>query len=186
MRCASYKLLDSMCRQLRIPIQQNSKCIIDLHFALQRCQFHDRQVFLDRSCRQLLLQNVVSHPKSSRRKEILAISVTLECPWFPHEPANHVSVVDLLLASTSKSWETFHQRPTVPDFQILNTQPNINKFTDQTTGNRVRIPIDSHCAPDPHADSHTTPTLETPNWQRAQFQSFRLQASLAAKVSLSP
>jgi hypothetical protein len=109
--------------------------------ALLRCQVQDAQVFLGRRPCVLGFQDIMGNAKHARRKQLLAVAVLGERPRLPHQPVDHVPIVDAVLVSAPQARQPFDQLLGIPDFHVLGIQPGLDLLADQPTRHRVAVPL---------------------------------------------
>jgi hypothetical protein len=142
------------------------------------------KVFLDRRPSILGFQDIVGQAKHARRKQLLAVSVLGKRPRLPHQPVDHVSIVDPLLVSAPQARQPFDQLLGIPDFHVLGIQPHLDLLADQPARHRVTVPLDVNQAALVHATPPSLARFQPPRRQRPQHRQFLRQPLTPAGVEL--
>jgi hypothetical protein len=133
----------------------------------------------------LLDQRVIGHAELARGKQLLPIPVLCEGPRLPHQPVDHVPVVDPMPIPTAQPWQTLDQLLRVPHFQVLHEQAHLDTLADQPA--RHRVAVAAHVNQAPRIDPCPQPLarLQTPRRQRPQHRLLRRQPLAPPRVELS-
>jgi hypothetical protein len=105
-------------------------------------------------------QGVVGPPIGQRRIQIFAVHIAGERPRLPHQPADDVPVVDLMLVLAPQARHPLHQFLGIPDLDGLHANPRLNLLADQTRRYRVGLVFDADGAPPPHTHALPLQALE--------------------------
>jgi hypothetical protein len=137
-------------------------------FPLLRRQLQQPHVLPIRTPHRLRLQRVIGPPISHRRVQILAIHVTGERPRLPHQPVDHMAIVDAMLRLATQPLHRLHPSARVPHLDLLRTDPRFHAFPDQSRRHRIRVLLHLDRAALAHAHLPTFRRLQPPRRQRPQ------------------
>jgi len=127
----------------RLPLlQQATQHVLDQRFAVPRRQVQDPQVLPVRRARLERRQVVVRQPEDARGEQLLAVAVLGERPRLAHQPVDDVPVVDALLVPAAQPRQHLDPLLAVPDLQVLDEQPHLDRLADQPAGHRVAVAAD--------------------------------------------
>ena len=151
-----------------IPLQEPAQHGVDSGLGFLGRQFEDPQVILDGTTGALLLQGIVGPAKAAGREHRVPIAIVLERSRLSHEPVNHMTIVNQVFVAAAEPRKSLDQHRAAPHLQKLDLDVNINVFTDQSAGNRVRVVLDADGAP--LGDSHLEPApgVDAPRGQISQ------------------
>jgi len=151
--------------QRQVTAEQQTQGLVHRGLALPRRQQEDLQVLPGRPCGAVPLQGVVRHPETAGREHRVAVAVFLERPRLAHQPVDHVTVVDLLLAPAPKSRQFVHPSGPVPDLQSFRPDVDLNPLADQPARHRVDVAADVDRAPRVDPDRDPPARLQPPQRQ---------------------
>lgn len=120
----------------------------------------------------------------ARRKQLRAIPVVREGTWLPHQPVDHVTVLDPVLAATAQTRQTLHTPARVPHLDRLRADPRLHPFADQPARHRVDIALQVDRAAAVHTHLPTLARLQTTLRQRPQLRHFLGQLVLTVGIPL--
>jgi len=146
-------------------------------------QVQNLHVGLVRTRAVLVLQSVVSPPKGRRRIQIRAVHVACKRSRLAHQPNDDVPIIDLMLVLPTQPRHPLHQRVRVPDLDLLDADPRLDVFADQTRRHRVRVITYLDRAATPHTHPPPFLRLQTPGRQLMQHRQFRLQRLRTRRVA---
>jgi len=126
---------------------------------------------------------VVGPPVRHRRVQVLAVDVAGERPRLARQPAADVAVVDEVLVLAAQPLHRLHQRPRVPDLDLLRPDPHLHRLADQPRRHRVGVVLDPDGAAPAHLDPRPLHRLQPPGRQRPQAGQLRRQPLLPAGVA---
>lgn len=126
------------------------------------------QVFPDRGARILGLQNIVGQAKHTRGKQVVAVAVLGKGARLPHQPVDHVPIVDAVLVPPAQARLPLDQVLGIPDFHVLGVQAHLDLFADQPAGYRVAIALHMDHAAWVHATAAALTRFQPPRRQRPQ------------------
>lgn len=117
-----------------------SQCISHCLLTFIRCQMQQFDVqsighFLCMSRTKI----VPGHAKTAGRKHLFAIPITGKCTGFSQQRVHNVAVINRCQIPAHQTWHCLDHMTAVSDRDGLRSNPQIDLFADQTTGNRVRI-----------------------------------------------
>ncbi len=78
----------------------------------------DAQILLGRPLRPPLHQHVVGPAKAARREQISAIAIVRQRPGLTHQPVDHVTIFNAVLAASTQPRQRFHPPLGVPHLQV--------------------------------------------------------------------
>ncbi len=128
-------------------------------------------------------QLVVGQPEPAGGKQIAPIPIVGKSPRLPHQPVDHVPVLDPVLAPPPQPRQLLHPLLGVPHFQPLGIKPHLHPLPDQAARHRVHIARhpDDAAALDPHPDSLAR--LQTTLRQRPQPGQFLRQTVSPTRIA---
>ncbi len=88
--------------------QQAAQSLVHAALTGTRRQVQQTQVFLASPLRLLGQEHVVRLPKPAAREQIRLIAILRERSRLPHQPANNVAVVDVMLLLATQTWQQHH------------------------------------------------------------------------------
>ena len=141
------------------------------------------QILLVRSPGMPLPQLVVGQPEPARREQITPIAIIGKSPWLPHQPVDHVPVLDPVLPLPPQPGQLLHPLLGVPHLQPLGKKPHLHPLADQPAGHRVDVARhpDQAAALDPHP--YPLERLQAARRQRPQHRQLLGQAGSTAGIA---
>jgi hypothetical protein len=131
-------------------------------------------------------QRVVGPAEGHRRVQLLAIDVAGKRPRLPHQPVDHVPVVDPMLRLTTQPLHGLHPLPRVPHLEHLGTQAHFHPLPDQARRHRVRVLLHLDRAPLAYLGPLPLQRLQTTPRQRTQPPCLGPELVPAARVPPRP
>ena len=140
-------------------------------------------VLLTGATRHRLLQGVVRHAEPAGREQILSVPIVLERPGLPHQPVDHVPVVDAVLFAPHLPRQSIDFLLAVPDFQVVGLHADVDPFADQPAVDRVHVPLhpDQTSRIDTHSEA-LNPVVANAR-QSVQPRGFLRETCLSAGVA---
>jgi hypothetical protein len=163
-------------------LQQFRQRRLDARFPFQRGHLQDPHILPVRTFATLLTQRIIGLPKRRRRIHIVAIHVTRERARLPHQPVDHVTIIDAMLRLTTQPLHGLHQRARVPDLDLLTADPRFHPLSFEPGRDRVRVFLYLDRGPLTHAHTLTLQGFQTPTWQRPQPRLLRRELRAAAPI----
>ncbi len=141
-------------------------------------QLQDFQIFASSSPgASILAQPVISHTEVARGKHFLAVLVVLKSTRLADQRIDHMAVVDGMLVRADQTWHLLNQQISVPDFDEVCIDRHIDFVSDQSTGNRISVPLDSDRAAAVDLDAAVlSPVVQLGRWQFPEDFQFLLQS----------
>jgi hypothetical protein len=103
----------------------------------------DFQVLADRNLWAVVsAKPIVSDTEMAGGKQVLVILVVLKRAGLADQRIDHVTVIDRVFTAAGQTRHLLNLDSRVPYFDLLDVDHDIDLLTDQTAGNRVRIPLD--------------------------------------------
>jgi hypothetical protein len=124
----------------------------------------DRQVFPSRPLRLPLHQNVVGQSKTARWKHLLTIAIVRESARLTHQPIDHVTVFDPMLAASTQTRQRFQLLLGVPHFDPLGKQTSLHTLADQPAGYRVGVAANVDGAAPVHTHAQSLARFQAMRW----------------------
>jgi hypothetical protein len=148
-------------------VQQPLERRLDTALGLPSCQVQNAQVLFYGPQRLLLGQRVVGQPEMARRKQVGLIAVVRERSRLPHQPVDHVPIVDPMLAAATQPRQPFHTLLRVPHLQFFHADPHLHPLADQPARYRIDIALDVERAAAIHTQRPPFARLQTTGRQRS-------------------
>lgn len=137
----THHLLDDVLVDGPAGVDELTQRLVHGGLALLRRQVQDRQVMAGGVVAVALLQGVVRHAEAARREQIVPVAVVLERARLPHQPVDHVPVVDLMLAAAAQTRHPLHLPLGVPDLHVLSVEADIDLLAREPAVHRVHIVV---------------------------------------------
>jgi len=144
----------------------------------------DRQVFPSRPLRLPLRQYVVGQTETARWKQLQAIAIVREGARLTHQPIDHVTVFDPVLAASTQTRQQLHPLLGVPHFDPLGIQTSLHPLTDQPTGHRVSVAANVDRTAPVHTHAQSLARFQATRRQRTQQRQFLFQPRPPTRVGL--
>ena len=112
------------------------------------------------------------------------VAVVRERTRLAHQPVDHVTAVDPMLAAATQTRHSFHTLLGVPHLDLFRPDPRLHPLAEQTARHRVDIALDMNRAAS--IDPHRSPLarFQTAGRQRTQLLQFLSQKLLPVAVEL--
>jgi hypothetical protein len=120
-------------------VEQLRQGRLDARLALLRRQVQKLQVLPVRTARLLLLQRIVSTPERRRRIQILAIDVAGEGARLPHQPVDHVPIIDAMVRLAAQPLHRLHPRAGIPHLDRLGAATGLDQLATQSCRHRIGV-----------------------------------------------
>jgi hypothetical protein len=163
--------------------QQGRQRRLDLGLAFLGRQVQQPHILLVGPPRLPVPQRVIGPTVGQRRVQVLAVHVAGEGPRLTHQPAADVAIVDAVLLLAAQPLHRLHQRPRVPDLDLLCPDAYLHRLADQTRRHRIGVVLD----PDRAAPAHSYPLalhrFQPARRQRPQLLQFHSQLFPPAAVA---
>jgi hypothetical protein len=111
--------------------QQAAQSLVHAALTGTRRQVQQTQVFLASPLRLLGQEHVVRLPKPAAREQIRLIAILRERSRLPHQPANNVAVVDVMLLLATQTWQQHHLLLSVAHLDLVRAHPRLHPLADQ-------------------------------------------------------
>jgi hypothetical protein len=158
--------------------------LLDTAFALLAGQIQDPHILPVGTARLLRHQGVVGAPIGHGRIQILPVHVPRKRSGLPHQPADDVPVVDVMLVLAPQAWHPLHQLLGVPDLDLLQADPCLDLLATQPRRHRVGVVFHPDRAATPHAHPHALQGLQALRRQRPQVR--QLRGYLGRSAGIAP
>jgi hypothetical protein len=142
------------------------------------------KVFLVGRRRILGDQDVISDSKYTRRKQLLPIPVLSKRPRLPHQPVDHVAVVDPLLVPATQPRQPLDQLLRIPHLHVLGIQPGLDVLADQSARYGVAVSLDVNQATAVHATAPPLARFKPSRRQRPQYGQLLSQSVTPTGIEL--
>lgn len=152
--------------------------------ALPRCQVQNLQVLLGRPLGLLFGQQVVGQPKSAAGKQVAVVAVVGERARFAHQPVDHMTVLDAMLATPPQPRQTLDQALRVPYLDVIGVDPRLDPFADQPAGHRIDIALHMNRAAAIDLHRHPLAGFQAASRQGTQQRQLLGESGLSAQVPL--
>jgi hypothetical protein len=119
--------------------QQLRQYLLDTRLPFPGSQMQQPHVFPVRTPCLLRTQRVVSPPIRHTRIQVLAVQIPRERPRLPHQPVDHVPIVDPVLRLATQPFHRLHQCARVPHLDHLGTQTRLDPLPTQPRWHRVGV-----------------------------------------------
>jgi hypothetical protein len=141
-------------------VQQFCQGLFDTCLPFLSRQVQNPHVLTIRTPRLLLLQRVIGPAERHRRVQILPVHITRERSRLPHQPIDHVSIVDAVFRLATQPLHGLRQRTRVPHLDGLSTDPCFHPLPKQSCRHRVDVLF--------HLDRAALAHAHPPTFQRLQ------------------
>jgi len=116
---------------------------------LQRCfhrcfsnlgrQVEHLQIILVRAVTILRLQGIVGAAERGRRVELLPVNIAGKGARLPHQPADDMAIINVVLVLATQPRHALHQGVGVPHLDLLDADAHLHKLADQPRWHRVGV-----------------------------------------------
>ncbi len=141
------------------------------------------QVLPVRTARLLLLQRIVSTPERSRRIQILAIHVAGEGARLPHQPVDHVPIIDAMLRLAAQPFHRLHPRTGIPHLDRLGAAAGLDQLAAQPRRHRVSVLLHPNRGALAHPHPLALQRFQSLRRQRTQLPLLLRERRAAARVA---
>ena len=122
----------------------------DARLARRRGQLQDPEVLDVGALAVCPHQGIVRTAERHRRIEVFAIAVPGEGAWFPHQPADHMPVVDAMLVLAPQARHRLHEVIAIANLDDIRVHARVDGVADQLRRHRVRPMRHANRAPPTH------------------------------------
>lgn len=138
--------------------------------AVPRRQLQDFEVFADGHLGSVhAAQRIVGHTEVARGKQVLMILIVLERTGLADQRVDHVAVVDRVLAAAGQPRHPLHFGARVEHLEVVGVDHDVHFVTDQSAGNRIRVPLHLNRAAAVNGDpAYPLPVIELARRQLAE------------------
>ena len=171
-------------RQRRRAAEQRLQRCLHRRFSDLGRQVEHLQIILVRSVTILRLQGVVSTAECGRRVELFPVNVAGKGARLPHQPADDVPIIDVVLILATQPRHMLHQGVGIPHFDLLDADAHVDKLADQAGRHRIGVMPDLQGASLTYAQALTLLCLQASRRKAAQRGQLRSQGSLTPRVAL--
>ena len=112
------------------------------------------------------------------------VAVVHKRPRLAHQPVDHVTIIDPVLAAATQTRHPLHTLLRVPHLDLLGADPRLHPLTDQTARHRVDVALDMNRAAPVHTHRPPLARFQTPRRQRPQQRQLLGQTLLPIAVEL--
>lgn len=144
----------------------------------------DRQVLPDRPLRLSLGQYVVGQSEATRREQLLAIAIVRKRTRLSHQPVDHVTVFDPVLAAATQTRQQLHPMLGVPHLDPIRIQTGLHPLADQPAGHRVGVAPNVDRAAPVHPHTQPLTRLQPTRRQCLQQRQLLQQTLPPARIEL--
>jgi len=164
-------------------IQQQAQRLGHRLFAFRRRQVQNLQVLPVRPRRLRLVQHVVGQPKATRRKQLFPKTILRQCSRFPHQPIDHMPIIDPLFAPATQTRQLLHALLPVPHLQMLRINTHLDRLANQPAVHRIHVVLHPDQTAAADRDTQTLAALQTPCRQRPKHRLFFGKTPLTLTVA---
>jgi hypothetical protein len=156
-------------------VEQFRQNLFDGRLPLLRRHLQDPHVLPVGTPRLLRLQRVIGPPKRHRRVQVLPVHVACERPRLPHQPVDHVPIIDAVFRLAPQPLHRLDQRTRVPNRDDLGADARFHPLPHQPRRHRVDILLHLNGAALAHPRPLTLQCLQSSWRQRTQPCLLRLK-----------
>ena len=127
-------------------------------------------ILLVRTSGLLSQQRVIGASIRERWIQIFTVNVAGKRPRLPHQPADDVPVVDLMLVLAAQAWQALHQLLGIPDLNLVHADPRLHLLADQPRRHGVGVLFHPDGAAATHTHTLALQRVQTPLRQSPQVR----------------
>jgi hypothetical protein len=165
-------------------IQQSHQHRLHATLAVAGRQLQDAQVFLGGPPGLLHEQHVVGRAEAAAGEQVSLVAVVREGSWFTNQPVDNVLVRNLVLATTTQSWQPLDLFPGRAALAPLSVQAGLDPLADEPACHRVDVTGHMNGAAGIHPNLQPFARFQATRRQRLEQGQFLSQASLPTAIGL--
>ena len=141
------------------------------------------QVLPIRPQRLRLVQHIVGQPKATGRKQLFPKAILRQRSRFPHQPIDHVPIIDPLFATATQTRQLLQALLPVPHLQVLRINTHLDRLANQSAVHRIHVVLHPDQTAAADRDAQTLAAFQTPCRQGPKHRLFFGKTPLPLAVS---